>query len=191
MSLPFAKGQVITPHRFNELLVKAKDTDAETAVSEAVLRRQARAVYAPDNIGHYGLGLARYAHFTSPIRRYADSLSIALWSGPWAQPANSPTEDRDQLMQICSAISQTEQTAAKAERRTTARLAARILSQKNIKETEVTITGLTKSGLFVKLEDGASEGFVPRRTCLMIFMKSGGRRFDVTGPSSWLVVQAG
>ena len=74
LSLPFAKGQVITPHRFNELLAKVKDTDAETAVNEAVLRCQARAVYAPDNIGHYGLGLARYAHFTSPIRRYADLL---------------------------------------------------------------------------------------------------------------------
>ncbi len=165
LSLPFAKGQVITPHRFNELLAKVKDTDAETAVNEAVLRCQARAVYAPDNIGHYGLGLARYAHFTSPIRRYADLLvHRALVRAMGVTSKQSNGEDRDQLMQICTAISQTEQTAAKAERRTTARLAARILSQKNIKETEVTITGLTKSGLFVKLEDGASEGFVPRRT---------------------------
>ncbi|GIR77594.1 MAG: hypothetical protein CM15mP80_02190 [Alphaproteobacteria bacterium] len=74
LSLPFAKGQVMTPHRFNELLMKVKDTDSETAVNEAVLRCQSRAVYSPDNIGHYGLGLTRYAHFTSPIRRYADLL---------------------------------------------------------------------------------------------------------------------
>ena len=55
----------MTPHRFNELLMKVKDTDSETAVNEAVLRCQSRAVYSPDNIGHYGLGLTRYAHFTS------------------------------------------------------------------------------------------------------------------------------
>ena len=165
LSLPFSKGQVITPHRFNELLAKVNNTDAETAVNEAVLRCQSRAVYAPDNIGHYGLGLARYAHFTSPIRRYADLLvhRALIRAMGEANPKNN-SEHRDQLKEICAAISQTEQTAAKAERRTTARLAARILSQKGIKETEVTITGLTKSGLFVKLDDGASEGFVPRRT---------------------------
>ena len=165
LSLPFSKGQVITPHRFNELLAKVKDTDAETAVNEAVLRCQARAVYAPDNIGHYGLGLVRYAHFTSPIRRYADLLvHRALVRAIGTDNAELKLEPEDRLKEICAAISQTEQTAAKAERRTTARFAARILSQKDIKETEVTITGLTKSGLFVKLDDGASEGFVPRRT---------------------------
>lgn len=165
LSLPFAKGQVITPHRFNELLAKVKGTDAETAVNEAVLRCQARAVYAPDNIGHYGLGLARYAHFTSPIRRYADLLvhrSLVRAIGRAGKTAKA--EQRDQLNDTCAAISQTEQTAAKAERRTTARLAARILSLKDHKQLEVTITGLISSGLFVKLEDGASEGFVPRRT---------------------------
>ena len=71
---------------------------------------------------------------------------------------------REKLNEICAAISQTEQTAAKAERRTTARLAAQILNHKTITEFEVIITGLMKSGLFVKLDDGASEGFVPRRT---------------------------
>lgn len=165
LSLPFAKGQVITPHRFNDLLAKVKGTEAETAVNEAVLRCQARAVYAPDNIGHYGLGLTRYAHFTSPIRRYADLLvHRALVRAMGTTGPNSKAESRDRLKEICAAISQTEQTAAKAERRTTARLAAKILSQKDIKELQVTITGLTKSGLFVKLADGASEGFVPRRT---------------------------
>ena len=71
---------------------------------------------------------------------------------------------QEKFSEICADISQTEQTAAKAERRTTARLAAQILSHKKITELEVIITGLTKSGLFVKLDDGASEGFVPRRS---------------------------
>ena len=59
----------------------------------------------------------------------------------------------------------------KAERRTTARLAAQILNHKTITEFEVIITGLMKSGLFVKLDDGASEGFVPDALCQMIFTK--------------------
>ena len=168
LSLPFAKGQIITPHRFNELLGKVKGTESETAVNEAVLRCQARAVYAADNIGHYGLGLARYAHFTSPIRRYADllvhrALIRALQTSSDARQTDK-AESRDKLEQICVAISQTEQTAAKAERRTTSRLAAKILSNQDIKDVQVTVTGLIKSGLFVRLDDGACEGFVPRRT---------------------------
>ena len=165
LSLPFAKGQVMTPHRFNKLLMKVKDTDSETAVNEAVLRCQSRAVYSPDNIGHYGLGLTRYAHFTSPIRRYADLLVhrglIKIMTG---KKVSRSSASREKLNEICAAISQTEQAAAKAERRTTARLAAQILNHKTITEFEVIITGLIKSGLFVKLDDGASEGFVPRRT---------------------------
>ena len=165
LSLPFAKGQVITPNRFNELLLKVKDTDSETAVNEAVLRCQSRAIYAPDNIGHYGLGLTRYAHFTSPIRRYADLLvHRALSKVMVGKKGDRLPANREKLDETCAAISQTEQTAAKAERRTTSRLAAQILSHKTITEFEVIITGLTKSGLFVKLNDGASEGFVPRRT---------------------------
>lgn len=165
LSLPFAKGQVMTPQRFNELLAKVKNTEAETAVNEAVLRCQSRAVYAPDNLGHYGLGLTRYAHFTSPIRRYADLLIhrnlIKIISGI---KGGKLSASQEKFSEICADISQTEQTAAKAERRTTARLAAQILSHKKITELEVIITGLTKSGLFVKLDDGASEGFVPRRS---------------------------
>jgi ribonuclease R len=165
LSLPFAKGQVMTPNRFNELLGKVKDTEAEIIINEAVLRCQSRAVYAPHNIGHYGLGLTKYAHFTSPIRRYADLLVhrslIKLMAG---DNGDRSSASREKLAEICTAISQTEQTAAKAERRTTARFAAQILSYKTITELEVVITGLTKSGLFVKLDDSSSEGFVPRQT---------------------------
>ena len=165
LSLPFPKGQIMTPQKFNNLLMKVNGTASETAVNEAVLRCQSRAVYAPDNIGHYGLGLTRYAHFTSPIRRYADLLvHRALIKVINGEKGSRSPASRKKLGEICAAISVTEQTAAKAERRTTARLAAQILSHKTIKEFEVIITGLTKSGLFVKLDDRASEGFVPRRT---------------------------
>ncbi len=74
LEIPFAKGQVITPKRFNQVIDAAAGTSSQEAVNDAILRCQARAVYTLDNVGHYGLGLTRYAHFTSPIRRYADLL---------------------------------------------------------------------------------------------------------------------
>ena len=93
----------MTPHRFNELLLKAKGTDSETALNEAVLRCQSRAVYAPDNIGHYGLGLTRYAHFTSPIRRYADLMVhrclIKVLTG---NKGGRSSASREKLVEICA-----------------------------------------------------------------------------------------
>ena len=68
-----ALGQVMQPRNFNQILKNVKGTDIEQLVNDVVLRTQAQAVYSPDNRGHFGLHLRRYAHFTSPIRRYADS----------------------------------------------------------------------------------------------------------------------
>jgi len=74
LGLSLARGQVLRPRMFTQLLEKAKDTPFATMVHELVLRSQSQAVYSPVNIGHFGLALPRYAHFTSPIRRYADLL---------------------------------------------------------------------------------------------------------------------
>ena len=68
-----AKGS-LRPADFNGILAKAVGHPNETLINEMVLRSQAQAEYTPDNIGHFGLNLGRYAHFTSPIRRYADLL---------------------------------------------------------------------------------------------------------------------
>ncbi len=72
--MAFAKGQVIKPGIFNRILEQAKGTPHVEVMNDVVLRTQAQAIYSPDNIGHFGLNLARYAHFTSPIRRYADLI---------------------------------------------------------------------------------------------------------------------
>ena len=164
LNIPFSKGQVITPHILNALLTQVRDTPAEIAVNEAVLRAQARAIYDIANIGHYGLGLTRYAHFTSPIRRYADLLvhrsllSILLPSDKIAVPK------QEQAKEITAHISQTEQTAAKAERRTIARFAALLAAHKAGSHCQVTISGIVSSGLFVKLDDGVTEGFIHRKS---------------------------
>ena len=72
IGIKFAKGQVVKPGTFNRILAQMKDGPHEAVMNDVVLRTQSQAVYAPDNLGHFGLNLARYAHFTSPIRRYAD-----------------------------------------------------------------------------------------------------------------------
>jgi len=162
MGVAFAKGQVISPAVLNQLLARVKDSQAEMAINEAVLRCQARAVYDISNIGHYGLGLARYAHFTSPIRRYADLLvHRALISHIEASPQLLGTE---QTKDIAVHISQTEQRAAKAERRTVARFAALLSHSLEGSQAEVVITGVVAAGLFVRLEDGITEGFIHRKT---------------------------
>ena len=70
----FTTGQVLRPHHFNRILALAAGSDDELMVNETVLRSQAKAIYSTENIGHFGLSLRHYAHFTSPIRRYADLL---------------------------------------------------------------------------------------------------------------------
>ena len=69
-----AMGQVITPGLFNRMLKDVTDDSEKAQVMEAVLRSQTQAYYGPNNAGHFGLALGSYAHFTSPIRRYADLL---------------------------------------------------------------------------------------------------------------------
>ena len=130
-----------------------------------VLRSQSQAVYAPENIGHFGLNLQRYAHFTSPIRRYADllvhrSLVRALGLGA----GGIVDDDAARLKDIAQAISDTERRAMAAERETADRLIAGYLADRVGAEFAAPISGVTRSGLFVRLSDTGADGFVPAAT---------------------------
>ena len=85
IGLKWTKGEKITGARFNRLLADVKDTENEHLVNEMVLRTQAQARYSNENLGHFGLNLQRYAHFTSPIRRYSD-LIVHRAPHPRAEP---------------------------------------------------------------------------------------------------------
>src|SRR5207248_10027989 len=112
IGLSLAKGQVIRPKMFTRLLEQAAHTPYAEMVNELVLRSQAQAVYSPQNIGHFGLALSRYAHFTSPIRRYSDLVvHRALLAG--STPAG---EGGEALAAVAEHISMTERRAASAER---------------------------------------------------------------------------
>ncbi len=162
---PFAKGQVLRPRQFNSLLAKVANTSDEMMVNEAVLRSQAKAIYSIDNIGHFGLSLRNYAHFTSPIRRYSDLLVHRALID--AASAKKPPGDgqnglpAEQIAKICIHISETEASAAAAERRTIDRFAAALFTNRLRDVVEGVIVAITGFGAFVRLEDGAADGFLP------------------------------
>lgn len=165
LSIPMAKGGNVRANSFNGILAKALGTVHQTMVNEMVLRSQSQAVYSPDNIGHFGLNLLKYAHFTSPIRRYADlivhrALVSALHLGPGGL---TPDEER-QLDDIAAEISTFERRAMAAERETVDRLIAHHLAERINQEFRARVSGVTKAGLFVTLPDYGADGFIPIST---------------------------
>jgi len=166
LDIPFAKGGVLRADAFNRVLAQVKGRDAELLVNEVVLRTQAQAEYAAENFGHFGLNLRRYAHFTSPIRRYADlvvhrGLIRALKFGPGGLPEATDTKV---LGEVAAQISATERRAMLAERETNDRLIAHFLSDRVGASFDGRISGVHRAGLFVKLNETGADGFVPART---------------------------
>ena len=160
LSLP--KSGNLRPSHFNRILSRAKETEHGQLLHEVVLRTQAQAEYSPENIGHFGLNLRRYAHFTSPIRRYADllvhrALVRALKLGAGGLPDGAENE----LPVIAAQISAAERRAMAAERDTIDRLVAHWLADRVGATFPGRISGVTRAGLFVKLDDTGADGFVP------------------------------
>jgi ribonuclease R len=165
LDLPLAKSGALRPAHFNGILAAVKDTDHESLVNEVVLRSQSQASYSPENIGHFGLNLMRYAHFTSPIRRYADlvvhrALVTALGFGA----GGLSRADEDQLEQTADEISRAERRAMAAERDTVDRLIAHHLAERVGDAFEGRIAGVTQAGLFVQLPAFGADGFIPIST---------------------------
>ena len=163
LALPL--GQVMRPKHFNRLLVQVQGKDYQHLVNEVVLRTQAQAIYSPDNKGHFGLSLRRYAHFTSPIRRYADlivhrALVTALGFGE----DGLSTDDIARLNDTAEMISDAERRAMAAERETVDRLIAAHLAKQTGATFRGRIGGVVGAGLFIKLDQSGADGFVPVST---------------------------
>jgi ribonuclease R len=143
----------------------AQDLPVPELVNEVVLRSQAQAEYATANIGHFGLNLSRYAHFTSPIRRYADLLvHRALIKALDLGPGGLEDKEVPRLADLSRSISEAERRAMAAERETADRLIATHLSERVGATFQGRIAGVTRSGLFVKLDGTGADGFVPIST---------------------------
>jgi ribonuclease R len=162
IGLTLSRGQTIKPQQFNEILAKVKGKEMEQLVNDVVLRSQAQAIYSPDNGGHFGLNLRRYAHFTSPIRRYADLIvHRALISALKLGKDGLSDWDVAHLQETAELISTTERRAMTAERDTVDRLVASHLSDKIGAQFAGRIAGVTQAGLFIELADTGANGFVP------------------------------
>ncbi|HTT78285.1 MAG TPA: VacB/RNase II family 3'-5' exoribonuclease, partial [Stellaceae bacterium] len=158
--LALAKGQVIRPALFNRLLERAATTPEAAVINELVLRTQAQAAYSPNNIGHFGLALPRYAHFTSPIRRYADLVVHRALVGGAAPARPAETE----LGRVAEHVSATERRAAAAERAALDRCRAALLTDAIGRTFDARIAGVARFGLFATLPDSGADGLVPIST---------------------------
>ncbi|WP_181017900.1 ribonuclease R [Sneathiella aquimaris] len=165
MNISFAKGQVLQTATFNRILAQAENETDKELVSTLVLRSQSQAVYSPDNKHHFGLHLKNYAHFTSPIRRYADLLvHRSLISGLGLGNDGLTNEDAENLDDIGVHISGLERRAMVAERQTMDRFTAVFLANKVNEIFQAKITGVTRAGLFFSLDETGADAFAPIST---------------------------
>jgi len=160
--MPFALGQVIKPATFNRILARVKGEDHETQVMEQVLRTQTQAYYSPDNKGHFGLSLGSYAHFTSPIRRYADLIVHRSLVSAYGLGEGGIDEAGQAAMgRTADHVSLTERRAMEAERDTLDRYVAAFLSERVGDVVRARITGVLKFGFFAQVDGLGGDGLVP------------------------------
>ena len=165
LDIKLPKGEGLRPAEFNKVLARAKSLPVADLVSEVVLRSQAQAEYATGNIGHFGLHLQRYAHFTSPIRRYADLLvHRGLIRAVKMGADGLRKEDEPRMSEVAKSISEAERRAMSAERETSDRLLAAYLADRTGADFQARISGVTRSGLFVRLKETGADGFIPIST---------------------------
>jgi ribonuclease R len=157
----FALGQVIKPGTFNRIIERVADGDGREEIMEQLLRTQMQARYGPERLGHFGLALATYAHFTSPIRRYADLLvHRALVSFYKLGDGGLPQGEHERFEQIGEQISMLERRAMEAERETIDRYVAAFLADQVGQLVECRITVVQPFGLFATVEDLGGDGLL-------------------------------
>jgi ribonuclease R len=166
IELSMPKGGTLHTTQFNHILARVKGRDIEELVNQVILRSQSQAEYAAENYGHFGLNLRRYTHFTSPIRRYSDLIvHRALIRGlNLGDDGLSAQTDIPALAEVAAEISATERRSMAAERETVDRLIAHFMADRIGATFEGRIAGVTRAGLFVKLDGTGADGFVPART---------------------------
>ena len=163
LGVPFALGQVIRPATFNHLLDRVGDVEFRPQVMEQVLRTQTQAYYAPVNQGHFGLSLGSYAHFTSPIRRYADLVVHRGLVGAYRLGPGGALPDDGEMERVGEAISGLERRAMEAERDTIDRYVAAFLAERVGETVEARITGVANFGVFATVEGVGGDGLLSVR----------------------------
>ena len=166
----FALGQVVKPGTFNRIIERVGDGDGREEIMEQLLRTQMQARYAPDRLGHFGLALATYAHFTSPIRRYADLLvHRSLVDAYKLGDGGLPKGEDEKFEAIGEQISMLERRAMEAERDTIDRYVAAFLADRVGQLVECRISGVQPFGFFATVDNLGGDG--------LLFAKDLGREY--------------
>ena len=190
--LTLAKGQVLKTRHLNALLAQATASEDADLINLATLRSMQQAYYTPENFGHFGLALRSYAHFTSPIRRYADLIvhRALISANGWGSDGLSAS-DVDGLERTAKHISDTERRSMAAERDTTDRYLAAFLAERVGAEFSGRISGVQRFGLFVALEDSGADGLVPIRSIGHEFFRYDMRTASLMGEDTGLTLTVG
>jgi ribonuclease R len=180
VSLP--PGDQVHPRDLDRVLRRFADTPDASLVNEVMLRCQSQAEYSPDNIGHFGLALPRYAHFTSPIRRYADLLvHRALIRGLRLGDGGLGADEAARFPDTAAHITSTERRAQLAERDAIDRYLAAYMADKVGANFDARISGVTRFGLFVTVAESGASGLVPVRSLPDDFWQYDEREQTLTG----------
>lgn len=165
------------PHTIQTVLERARGTNGEYLANTLLLRAQKRAVYLPQNEGHYALGASCYCHFTSPIRRYPDDIVHRALKAFLAKETESREQKRiaRHLPQLCRTCSERERVADAAERASQKAKMAELYAQHVGECFSGVVVGVEKFGLFVQLDDTCAEGLLPIRK-----LGDGWHRYDET-----------
>src|SRR6202012_4131404 len=182
LNINFAKGQVMQPGTFNRILAGAKGSPHEKVISDGGLRSQAKAISEPANIGPFGLNLAKYAHFTSPIRRYADLIVHRALIKAFKLGDDGLTDrEMGALGSVAEHITMTERRAMAAERDSTDRYVAAFMEDRVGESFDARVTGVTRFGLFVRLAESGAEGLIPIRSLGTDFFQHDEKRQALIG----------
>ncbi len=187
LDITLPAGNQLLPRDLDRVLKRVADSESALLVNEVMLRAQSQAAYSPDNIGHFGLALPRYAHFTSPIRRYADlCVHRALIRGLRLGAGGLGEDEAARFPDTAEHISATERRAALAERDAVDRYLAAYMADKVGASFSARISGVTRFGIFVTVTASGASGLVPVSTLPDDFWMHDERAQSLTGRRSGL-----
>ncbi|HET6605701.1 MAG TPA: ribonuclease R [Rhodopila sp.] len=192
LSISLKPGSQIHPRDLDAVLLKVAGTPEAPLVNEVMLRSQSQAAYSADNIGHFGLALTRYAHFTSPIRRYADLLvHRSLIKGLRLGRDGLPEEQATEFPEIAEAITEAERRAQLAERDSTDRYLAAFMASRIGAHFDARVSGVTRFGMFVSLVETGASGLVPFAGLSHDYWEHDERAQTLTGRHTRIVYRLG
>ena len=190
--LKLARGRVLKTQYLNQLLAQARETDFAELIAITTLRSMTQAYYSRENLGHFGLALKAYAHFTSPIRRYADLIvhRALIKAHGWGADGLS-ARDVERLDETAVHISDTERRSMAAERATNDRYLASWLSERVGNEFTGRVAGVARFGAFVKLDETGADGLIPVRTLGREYFEFDAERSALVGSETGFTIALG